>query len=486
MELKINQKGNDSRIAKLLPTFVMIVFTLQPLMDMLSYLVNKLGTGNTLTLVIRLLVLAVVVLTGFCVSNRKKAYFIAAAVLAVLFAGHAAACVLVGYQDIIGDVTNFIRVVQMPLLVICFITFVKANDKCFEAMENGIIMNFWIITISVVLSVITGTEAHTYIGSGIGVMGWFVFGNAQSAIMSVIVPIVICLYIYRQKNIFIFAISVIAAFLQLYLLGTRLAFFTIIITAIGIVFVMLITKQFSIKHAAILIVCMLLCCAAVKQSPMYLNQTIYTSAMSEKQKDAESMIADVLDEQQEVDRESYLSALRSVYRFYSKNLCARFGVDVVMEKYDYTDNISEITAVRPQKIMFNKLLMDEHPFISHIFGIEYSHVTYRGHVYDVENDFHGIYFLYGAAGLVCMIAFILFFVYLIIKALRKDFKGVFNMQSAGYGMAIVVAIMYAYFTAGMLRRPNASFYLSVVLAIIYCITTLRAVQKNDKTGDEEE
>ena len=34
-------------------------------------------------------------------------------------------------------------------------------------------------------------------------------------------------------------------------------------------------------------------------------------------------------------------------------------------------------------------------------------------------------------------------------------------------------MIYAYCTAGVLRRPNASFYLSVLLAAIYYLTRLR-------------
>ena len=40
-------------------------------------------------------------------------------------------------------------------------------------------------------------------------------------------------------------------------------------------------------------------------------------------------------------------------------------------------------------------------------------------------------------------------------------------------MAFCIALIYAYNTAGVLRRPNSSFYLSVLLAVIYYLTTIR-------------
>lgn len=470
-----------NRLENILPKLLIFVFALQPLMDILSYWVNKLGMGNSVTLVLRLGVLAAVVLVGFFVSKRKKVYFITAAVLAALFAGHTAACMSVGYQNIITDVTNYIRVVQMPLFAMCFITFVKANDKCFEAMENGMFLNFWIITVSVALSVITGTQNSTYQASGFGVLGWFATSNAQSAVLSLMTPILVCLCIYRKKNIFVFALTAIAAFAQLYLLGTRLAFLSMFVTVFGVIIIMLITKSVSKKHIAILIACLAVCCVFIKQSPMYKNQQVYLAAMSQKQGDAYTMMEQELTDPN--DEEQHIKALKRVYNHYSKRLCSRFGVETVMEKYDYTYDISKLTAVRPQKIMYCKLLMDEHPFVSRIFGMELDRMTFNNFVFDVENDFHGIYFLYGAAGLLLMIGFLLYFIVLIVKALLKDFKKYFNMRSGAYGMALCLAMAYAYCTAGVLRRPNSSFYLSVILAIVYCIVKLKI---EDDSADSKE
>lgn len=40
-----------------------------------------------------------------------------------------------------------------------------------------------------------------------------------------------------------------------------------------------------------------------------------------------------------------------------------------------------------------------------------------------------------------------------------------------------MAMMHAFATAGILRRPNASFYLSVVLAVIYYLVKLRRYEE---------
>ena len=477
----------QNKFTKLLPLFVMIIFALQPLMDILSYWTGKLGITNALTLLLRFGVLGLVALFGFISSKNKGYYFIMAGVCALLFCGHIYACEQVGYLGMVSDATNYIRVLQMPLFALCFISFVRANEKCFDSIENGLILCFWIIAVSVAISVITGTYSPTYEDSGYGVLGWFATSNAQSSILSILTPIVVSLMLYRKKNILIFSLTAAAAFAQLYFLGTRLAFLSIFVTVGGIIIVMLVTKSFSIKHVAILLCLTAICCLFVKQSPMYLNQNRYNTVMASKQSDSEVMKkwAEEQEEEEEEEEkksgkkkgelteeeleERRLKALKVVYRYYSRKLVARFGVDAVMEKYDYTQTITEITATRQQKITYCELLLDEHSFASRLFGMELDRMTCNGFNFDVENDFHGIYFLFGGFGLLLLGIFIGYFIVIVIKALIKDFKLFFTAHTAGYGMALMLSLVYAYQTAGVLRRPNSSFYLSVVLAVIFCL-----------------
>ena len=165
-------------LARHLPTFVIVLMAIQPLMDILSFWTDRLGMSNTITLLLRFAVFAVVCLLGFFTSARKKVYGIAVAACAVLLIGHCISCFIVGYQRIVYDLTNFVRVVQMPLFVLCFISFLRANDKCGRAFETGLLLDFWIITASVIVSVLTHTSSATYQSTNVGILGWYAFGNA--------------------------------------------------------------------------------------------------------------------------------------------------------------------------------------------------------------------------------------------------------------------------------------------------------------------
>lgn len=279
------------RLAPMLPKFLMILLILQPLMDILSFWTDRLGMSNTITLLLRFAVFAVVCVLGFVTSSRKKVYGIAIAACAFLLVGHCISCFIVGYQRIVYDLTNFVRVVQMPLFVLCFISFLRANNKCYRAFETGLMLDFWIITASVFVSVLTHTSSATYQSTNVGILGWYTFGNAQSAIMSILAPIVILLC-YRRKNFLLFTVTSIAALAQLYLMGTRLAFFSIAVAALGVPIVLVLTgkARTSKRYIAVLVLILAACCATYKQSPMYINQNQYQVAMSYKQNDADVMI----------------------------------------------------------------------------------------------------------------------------------------------------------------------------------------------------
>lgn len=477
------------RLTPMLPTFLLVIMVLQPLMDVLSYWMDHFEMSNTLTLLLRFVVFAAVCLLGFLASSRKKAYGIAVIACGLLLIGHCIACFIVGYERIVYDLTNFVRVVQMPLFVLCFISFLRANKKCYAALETGMIVNFWVITASVVISVLTHTGSPTYPFTQVGILGWFTFGNSQSAIMSILSPIVL-LFCYRKKNFPLFLVTAIAALAQLYLMGTRLAFFSIAVAALGVPIVLVLTgkARTSKRYIAVLVLILIACCATYKQSPMYINQNRYNEAMSYKQNDAERMIKRAegnKDGTSTVTPEERYHALCTIYNFYSPNMCQRFGTARVMSAYGYSDQVTDITATRHRKIVFCEMLLDEQPFTSRLFGMELGRMAFDGEIYDVENDFHGICFLYGWVGLAMMVAFIGYFLYLIVKCLIKDFRKYFTVEAGAFGIALCLCLVYAYFTAGVLRRPNASIYMSVLLAAVYYLTQMRSEQPDALPDGEE-
>lgn len=477
-----------------LSVLVLILIVLQPLLDIFSYFWANSGHSNLLTLALRMGLLAASALYGFWLSRRKWVYLAAAGVCAVFWGIHMLLCFQAGYLDPLSDLTNYVRVVQIIVYTLCFITFLSTGPEVFRAALFGICVNLLLCALVMLLSVLTDTDPHTYTFNQLGVLGWFSTTNSQSAILSVSAPIALMLALrYEKKGQYLLlSLTTALCFSVLYFIGTRLAYVSALACAVGLPVILALCRQWNTKKAAVLFLGALVLIAAYPRSPMYQNLHIYDDAMVEKQGYAEAKMdwaEDSLSEEEagsqdtsEISEARRIRILAPVYEWCASNIVDRFGVEAVIRKYNFSSNVQEITAVRQQKIYFCQMLQEELPFTAKIFGMELGRMEHKGKIYDVENDFYGIYFLYGIVGLLLLFGFIGYFLALIVKALVQDAKTYFTPMAGAIGMALIIILVYAFCTAGVLRRPNASFYLSLLLALVYYLVK----QKDDLKGAEKD
>ena len=172
-------------------------------------------------------------------------------------------------------------------------------------------------------------------------------------------------------------------------------------------------------------------------------------------------------------QKEWIRVLTPIYEFYAPDFTELFGPRRTIEMYNYSHNINTITELRPKKLLFAQLLMEASPVSAKLFGVELGRFQVGDTIYDVENDLHGIYYLYGAVGLGAMVLFLLYFLLLIVKALIKDARTYFTADAAAWGIGLICMLMHTYFTAGVLRRPNASFFLAAALAAAYYLIKIR-------------
>ena len=471
-----------------LPLFVFCLFVIQPVMDILSFWIAELEWSNAPTLLLRFGVLGLTLLLGFALSRRKWVYWAAAAVCLLLTAGHVFAIRQFGITDLIGDLTNLIRVLQMPLSAICLITFLREHPDSYRAMKNGL-LTCLLLTLAVeVLATLTGTEPHTYM-DGKGYIGWFNNTNSQSAILSLVVPVVMIRSSKRGLRSPLFWLCTIGGCGALYLLGTRLGYFALIAACFGLAVSLLLICRKNWMQAAAFALVGVLFLALFPLSPMMQHQEIYEGVQSGRQ-DAINTLLDSyepapLDEpglsQEELARrqKEWIRVLTPIYEFYAPDFTGLFGPRRTIEMYNYTYNINTITELRPKKLMFAKMLMEDSPASARLFGVELARFQVGDTIYDVENDLHGIYYLYGAVGLGAMVLFLLYFLWLICRALLKDAKTYFTPDAAAWGIGLICMLMHTYFTAGVLCRPNASFFLAAALAAVYYLIKIKTYPKQD-------
>ena len=461
----------DKTIAK----FVFALLIMQPILDILSFFVAE-NSLNIVTTLLRMLIFGVVTAYAFIVSDNKKYYFIMAGVLIIFFICHMIACISEGYISLYEDIAMYIRTIQVPVYALAFITFFRKSESLKEKVGEAFWINYVIITASILLSYIVGKPEYTYY-TGYGIKGWFYTGNAQSCILSVMAPLALC-YAYRKKNNWLFLATLILGFGNLIVFGTRVAYYSIFL--VGSTFLVFLGWNKEKRWASYLmvVVVMAVCLLGYKVSPCYMQQYAANVSYDEWGTEIDDILVDSDEEEpEEPDKPKYdWKYYKEIYNLYCNKLVERFGLKKVVEKYDYSVDVSDIISNRELKVNYGLLVMDEKNILTHLFGFEYMDFIYDGEVFDPENDFPAIYFSSGYVGLAMYIIFILYFVVIALKSIVAD-KWKISLEKGMLGTALVLMLATAQLSGNVLRRPNVSIYLSVMLAYLFVIC---ATEKKEK------
>ncbi len=465
-----------------LSEITLALIVVQPVLDVISYWLAFFGIPNSPTLILRLLLLAGTFFCGFCVSSRKRIYFYFTIIAVLIAAGHIIASVSSGYSDPVSDLTNYVRVLITPVTTLAVISFLRTENgtNVYNAINVGFTVNLFFIAAVAAVATVTGTDPHTYRDAGI--IGWFSNTNSQSAILTSISPIAVS-FTYKRYGAKhpMFILSLILSALMLYFFGTRLAFAGLIAATIGIAVSILIISPKKRRDAAVIFFAGAVLLLCVPLSPMAKHQKDYHAVQSERQDNVDSIVGSdphSPSDMTEDEKSRLIAELTPIYEKYIPDFVEMFGVQRTAELYDYSSDIAKITATRPKKLIFAKLLMQDSPTVCRLFGIELARFTVNGNNYDVENDFHGIYYLYGTVGLGAMLIFIGYFVFLVIREFTSNVS--LTLDTFAWSFSLVMSLAHAFFTAGVLRRPSASFYLAVSLAAVYYLTKIKTETENKK------
>lgn len=471
--MKEQETISNARIARLL--FVLCV--IQPFLDVLSYWMNELGYGTTLTMGLRMMLLVATAICGFLLSDRKRSYLIMVAVLALLAAGHVWACLrasgisgkIYDRGAMFTDLANFVRVAQLPVFALCFMTFLKRSGELgWNAVKKAMVVNLFVIAAVELISAVTGTNPYTYENKSIGLLGWFYFANSQSAILSMLVPLVLCAAL-KWKSFWKTVVTAIVCFGILWLFATRLSYLAIFATAFGTLIVWVVNHRLTKRIAALLLILAIACGATYSISPMTRNQTLVNINAQKKQEKMDRLMQRGVNDFGSDSVERY----RYAYEWFQRRMVNKYGLERLVDAYNGSEKASVLADARLRKLTYCRMMLEELPASSRWFGLNYNDMEYYHEIFDVENDFHGILYLYGYAGFAAMAAFLLYFIILILLALIRNFKRFFTTDAGACGIALLMGLVHAYATAGVLRRPNATFYLSLVLALIWYLIKVR-------------
>ncbi len=473
------------KMQKYISIFVMVLIIIQPMLDVLSYWLTK-ADNTSITTILRIVMLGVIVIYSFIVTDNKKLYFIFYSIIALYWLGHMVNAFRIGYMNPISDISLFIRVAQMPALTLSFITFIKKNSKTKDNIYKGSAIAFLIVIGVIILSYLTNTPDYMYYD--IGVKGWFYSGNAQSIIITVLVSLTL-LVANKMKNIYVFVASSFFGFGLLFISGTRVTYFSIFVIAVGLIILLIFNKDKSwIKYAS-LALAVFICGGFAIQSPMFAEKDRMHDNFSDSQERINESVNKEDEEKKPTEDYSYLlqygedkvipnqpytlNQYKKVYEPYMwmfKDAVKKYGFEQFLKKYDYTIDASILGDNRLFKRTIAELEWEKQDFITKLFGYENDTLIIDGNVYMMEDDLGNLLYLNGYIGMGLYLLFILYFAILAIIALFKNFKKVFTVETGLVGISIILMLGSAVFSGYVVQRPNVSIYLSLLLAVVYSIT----------------
>ncbi len=463
-----------------LPRFLFLFMLLQPILDVLGYWQKEIGVMNVVTMTVRALLSAVLLLLGFLRSERKWIYLGCFGLSLLYLAGHALACAnsTGGYQDFLEDLVEQARIFFLPVTALCLVTLLRREPEALGALLNGMTVDLWIICAVALLSRITGTDPTTYPNQQVGVLGWFLWANSQSAILGLLCPLTVAWTWKRTGGRLLpVAAASLLSFAALWLLGTRLALAALAVTGLCLSLSLFLQGRSNRRCAAALLLLTLLCAGLIPWSPMVRARTMQSENASQKQALIDEAVSPYIPAG--TRRTENPEALRAAYSFFLNGLVDRFGLERVAEQYDYSLDQSVIWDRRRMLLTGCHLLMeDSHP-ASRWFGLELGKMRQDTRSYnftegrwgeitqtlDPENDFLGVWYLCGFVGLAAICALLAFAAIRACRGLLSERRFPDPLR-AGFLLAYGIGLAHACFTVSTLRRNNASVYFAVVLAVL--------------------
>lgn len=290
--MKKATEPKTSKIGRLLPRIMLLLICLQPVLDIVSYWQTELAIPISLSFAPRAIVFAFLFLGGLFLSEHKKAYWIMLGTVLAFWACHLAVCLQNGMtlRAMINDTTYYISVLQLPVTAISMITCLRlTKEEGFDALLGGFFWSLMLLLLSFLISWLTNTEPHTYPDSAQGICGYCFWPNAQSAILSMCAPVSIAYILRKKPEKTWLCIPVIAVSLSiLYLHGTRLSYLCMLMTGIGMLIVLLITKQKRRYVIAVAVVTAVFA-GIFYLSPMFLNRSFVSEYTEQKDTAADKL-----------------------------------------------------------------------------------------------------------------------------------------------------------------------------------------------------
>ena len=456
--------------------WLFVLIAAQPLLDTLAFFTRS--AEGTASGYIRLAVMLALPLYVLVTTERKKPFFLGLAVMGAFCALHIANCLRVSWHNPAFDLAYMIRVLQMPVLCLSFLWLIR-DDQTRDQAFRGILTAALIMGASVVVARLTGTGNVTY-GEGLGYSGWVIDDNrCANSILLVTLSTFAVGYAVKTERKWL-SLLIPAAVSTAFLTNGTKACYASLFVIFGGYACYLLAERFLLKKQLkrlLLITLVLLMIFAVviyPWTPRYRVDQHLAKTNSDGEIEA-TLLAKGIDITDMSFEERFADpVVKEVFEHYYwkylgvlPDLIDRFGMDRVLTHYRMTTNVARLTDTRVMERSYAHLIWaEETDALTKFVGFETTLVGTDG-TYDMENDWPALFYYYGYVGTALYVGFILFFVLRILKSLRADLKGSASVENYALALALCLQLGLAQFSGALVRRPNVSIYLSLVLALIW-------------------
>lgn len=459
--------------------FLFVIF--QPLLDVLAFWTSS--EAGTAAGYIRLLFMLILPVHLLLTSDERKRLFAAYAVIAFLALLHVGNLFRVGYINVISDVKNMARIFYLPVMAVSMCAYVR-NEQMKSQLLRGLLANCFILAAVIIVSYVTGTYNPTY-GYGLGTSAWVTDQNrcTHSIILSALSMFSMYFGLSAKDKLCNYLVP--AAVLVFCITnGTSSCYLTCLACFAGFaffrVFAALVRKEKLDKPAKLLAVYLLLlfvtAVAIYPVTPRAKITAIERAAAEKRQGGLEAeLIALGYDIYNMTPEEKMNEPVvrEKMAKFYTETiyggapgLIESFDVYRIMEAYNMTTDAGKIADVRRMKRVNARLIWEDSDFVTKLTGFEFAKVDWPGDPLDLENDWHAIFYYYGVIGFAAYAIYILWFIYLVLKKLRNDFKGNLTLYNFCLILSFFILIGLAHFSGALLKRPNSSIYFAFILALL--------------------
>ena len=471
--------------------WLLCLICIQPFLDILAFWTrNEKGTAAGY---LRLIIMCVLCMYVLVHIRSYKRYIPSIAAVVLVFGLHMINCFRNGYLGFVSDTRRVLSQIYLPVLAICFCCLMD-SDIIRDQAVKGIIINFAVETLVLAISYVTGTYMNTY-SEGLGIAGWVISDNrcCHSDILASVCVFAAYYTVKTPKKVLVFLIPTLI-FALLFTNGTKVCYLTLVAICVCFPIFLIIsaavnkTRFDSCRRTVCIVMAAVLAVSIglYKVSPRYKMEELKRLGQDKREEQfaAEmdelgyNVYAVTLDDifTDELLHERFIDYYRLFVFGGVEPLGRNYSFDRIIAAYNGTVNSHVLGDTRNMKNIYVRFIFEDSDFLTRMFGIEYDQIG-PDKTADLENDWYAILYYLGYFGLALAIAATLFLFTRIAVYAARNYSIVFTELNFTLLFGFALQLGMAYFSGAVMRRPSASVYVALFIAMIFYSTSDRKVLK---------